>query len=123
MSDLKDELARLIARASSPTAPAEVGDEAAVALVQQRLPAGVGAPAFHAEILERVNGTLLPPNVYALQAAYEVIESLLKDAEAYRVVIEAAKEFDLCLAGDLPASAFSEKQKKLHQALKTLPLL
>lgn len=121
MTDLSNELAKLIAMASGTTPPEAVADNAVI-LVQKLLPAGVGAPPFDAGILERANGsgTLLQPHVMALQAAYEVIRKLMEDAEKKQFVIDAAHEFDLCLEGDLPATVFSEKQMKLHQALEAL---
>jgi hypothetical protein len=121
MTDLSNELVKLIARASGTTPPEALADNAVV-LVQKLLPAGVGAPQFDAGILERANGTgtVLQPHVMALQAAYEVIRNLMGHAEKMQAVIDAAYEFDLCLEGDLPATVFSEKQMKLHQALEAL---
>lgn len=123
MSDLSEELAKLIARASSTgSAAPEVVANDAVTMVQALLPAGVGAPAFEEGMLQRAGEgrTVLQPHVMALQAAYEVIGSLLQKDVKQRSVIDAAREFDMCLAGELPASVFSEKQMKLHEALEAL---
>jgi hypothetical protein len=121
MSEFATELSRLIAKVNA-SVPVDAASEDAVALVQHRLPAGVGAPVYDANILERARaGAMIPsPHVLSLQAAYEVIQELVRDRSYYKIVAEAASGLDACLRGNQSAASFADKRQKLKEALELL---